>query len=72
MYDIPMQESVAYCARSQIIFSYEERDVFAGEIFCPHCASRTEPKHRAKSVKVLLKRFPKAKLYRDKDQGASS
>ena len=61
----PMQEPAAYCARSQVIFIYEQRDVFAGEIFCPHCACRTDPKHRARSIDALRKRFPKAKLYRD-------
>lgn len=58
------QDSVAYCAYSRLIFTYEERDLFAEEVFCPECASRVRRQDRSKNIKTLLERFPHAKIYR--------
>ena len=53
----------AYCAHSNTIFTYEERDLFAGELFCPCCSARTDPAHRASSLEDLRRLFPAAVLY---------
>jgi hypothetical protein len=58
------EQGAAYCARSETIFTYEARDLFSGELFCPQCATRTDPKDRAPSISELLRKHPKAKVHR--------
>ena len=53
----------AYCAHCNTIFTYEGRDVFAGEVFCPRCASRVDAKHSDRPIAALRKLFPSATLY---------
>jgi len=54
----------AHCDNCQPgrLFTYEERDLFAGELFCPVCVCRTEPDQRA-DLRELRQQYPHAVLH---------
>ena len=56
----------ASCFDCQTLFSYEERDLFSGEIYCPACTSRTDNKHRKETLKGAKKAFPNQAVYQKK------
>lgn len=53
----------AYCGECETVAAFEERDLFAGEVFCPACTSRTGSEDRGANEQELLVRFPKAGVY---------
>lgn len=53
----------AYCGLSNTLFNYEQRDLFAGELFCPDCTARTEIEHRASTLREMRELYPQATLY---------
>jgi hypothetical protein len=60
----------AYCGVDNVLFTYEVRDLFAGELFCPSCTCRTNPEHRAHTLRELRGKHPGVPLYQLKTEFA--
>jgi Zn finger protein HypA/HybF involved in hydrogenase expression len=58
-----MESSSCYCRRCHLIFSYEQRDLILGELLCPSCTERADPRERG-SEEELRRLHPQAASFR--------
>jgi hypothetical protein len=57
------RSAAAFCAECELIFEYEKRDVFSGEVHCPGCAGRCARSDRG-GLATIRRRHPRAEIYR--------
>ena len=57
-----MSPRAEYCSGCQTVFEREERDIFAGSVFCPHCMSRLDASDSYPSLGRAKQRHPKARV----------
>jgi uncharacterized Zn finger protein (UPF0148 family) len=59
-----MSNKTASCPECQIVFQFEQEDLFAGETFCPICVTRVQKENVFKKEAEAKNKFKEFRIFK--------